>query len=55
MNPRVGLDDVETLPGLELLLGRPTHSKLLYRLRYPRSTTMAEELEKLNQLMSGMR
>jgi hypothetical protein len=43
VDPRAGLDDVEkrkllTLPGLELqLLGRPAHSQLLYRLRYPGS------------------
>jgi hypothetical protein len=41
MDPRAGLDDVETrkfltLPGLELRpLGRPARSQSLYRLRYP--------------------
>jgi hypothetical protein len=41
LGPRAGSDDVEkrkflTLPGLELrLLGRPTRSQSLYKLRYP--------------------
>jgi hypothetical protein len=43
VDPRAGLDDVEkkkflALPGLELQpLGRPSHSQLLCRLRYPGS------------------
>jgi hypothetical protein len=43
VDPRLGLDDEEkrkflTLPGLELQpFGRPAHSQLLYRLRYPGS------------------
>jgi hypothetical protein len=36
VDPRIGLDDLETLPGLELrLLSRPARSQSLYRLRYP--------------------
>jgi hypothetical protein len=47
---RVGLDDVEKWkflppPGLELRpLGRPARGQSLYRLRYPGSNMMVEEL-----------
>jgi hypothetical protein len=46
VDPRAGLDDVEkrkflTLLGLQLQpLGRPAHSQLLYRLRYPDNIKM---------------
>jgi hypothetical protein len=46
MDPRVDLDEAEkrkflTLPGLELRpLGRPACSQSLYRLSYPRSSSL---------------
>jgi hypothetical protein len=45
VDPRAGLNDVEkrkflTLPGLQLQpLSYPAHSQLLYRLRYPSSSS----------------
>jgi hypothetical protein len=46
VDPRTGMDDVEmrqnlSLPGIELRpIGRPAHSRSVYRLRYPSSRNM---------------
>jgi hypothetical protein len=52
VDSRAGLDDLEkrkflNLPGLEIRpVGRPAHSQLLYRLRYPGSCIIYVDVQK---------
>jgi hypothetical protein len=55
VGPRAGLDDVGTLPGLELRpLGHPTRSQSLYPLRYPGSSKRILRNKNVNTLNTNI-